>query len=58
MTMATTTPMITAVSAGVGGPVGGAGERHTHGTRLSTTCNAISNHTHISYIRTYVHHNT
>ena len=50
MTTATTTPIMTAE---VEGSVGGVGERHSDGTRLIATCNAISNHTHTSYIHTY-----
>ena len=43
MTTATTTPIMTGVSAGAGGSVGGgsvagAGERHTCGNRLTDTC--------------------
>ena len=35
MTKATTTPITTALSTEVEGSVGGAGERHTHGNRLT-----------------------
>ena len=44
MTMATTTPMMTAVSTEVGGTVGRVGERNTliNGTRLLYTCTVFS----------------